>query len=210
MAQSFPWPALNADCKERFVQVQSPDQPYWVLVRCFYWKQRTVFITAAAPAAGNNLVLNRFWMGLLASAPVLLFISAAGGYWMSRRALRPVDCITATARQISIRNLSERLAVPDTGDELERLAATFNAMLARIESSVNQIKQFTGDASHELRGPLSFVRTVAEIALRNPQIDADSRQSFQEIVEETAKAAILLEDMLTLARGDANRDGLPW
>ncbi|WP_420236074.1 sensor histidine kinase [Telmatobacter bradus] len=209
MARSFPWPSLQGDCKEQFVQVQAAEQPYWVLVRCLNWQQKTVFVAVAAPATGNNLVLNRFWIGLLASAPVLLFISAAGGYWVSRRALQPVDRITATARFISIRNLSQRLAVPDSGDELERLAATFNAMLERIEAAVNQIKQFTGDASHELRGPLSFVRTVAEVALRNPQIDAESRQAFQEIVEEMATASVLLEDMLTLARGDTSREGLP-
>jgi heavy metal sensor kinase len=209
MARSFPWPSVHGDCKEQFVQVQAAEQPYWVLVRCLNWQQKTVFVAVAAPATGNNLVLNRFWIGLLASAPVLLFISAAGGYWVSRRALQPVDRITATARFISIRNLSQRLAVPDSGDELERLAATFNAMLERIEAAVNQIKQFTGDASHELRGPLSFVRTVAEVALRNPQIDAESQQAFQEIVEEMATASVLLEDMLTLARGDTSREGFP-
>lgn len=208
-ARNFPWPTLKRGCEEQFVQIQTAEQPYWVLQRCFNWQQRTVMIAAAAPASGNNLVLNRFRIGLLASAPVLLLISAAGGYWVSRRALRPVDRITATARQISIRNLSERLPVPDSSDELERLAATFNAMLERIESSVSQIKQFTGDASHELRGPLSFVRTVAEVALQNPQVDAESRAALQEIVAEAAKAAVLLEDMLTLARGDASRDGLP-
>ena len=76
-------------------------------------------------------------------------------------------------------------------------------MLDRLESAVNQIKRFTADASHELRGPLSFTRTVAEIALKNPQADPESRQALQEIVDETAKAAILLEDMLTLARADS-------
>ncbi|MFZ1937884.1 MAG: ATP-binding protein, partial [Terracidiphilus sp.] len=109
------------------------------------------------------------------------------------------------ARLISISNLSERLPVSKTGDELERLAETCNAMLARLEVAVNQIKQFTADASHELRGPLSFVRTVAEVALRNPKIDRESRAAFQDIVAETATATVLLEDMLTLARADAER-----
>jgi signal transduction histidine kinase len=136
---------------------------------------------------------------------VLLLISSAGGYWLSRRALKPVDKITATARFISIRNLSERLPVVETGDELQRLAETCNAMLDRLESSVNRINQFTADASHELRGPLSFVRTVAEVALRNPNADTASRRACEDIVEEAAKAAVLLEDMLTLARADADR-----
>ena len=86
---------------------------------------------------------------------------------------------------------------------LQRLAETCNAMLARLESAVKRIEQFTADASHELRGPLSFTRTVAEVALRNPHADALSRQAFTDIVEEAAKASVLLEDMLTLARADA-------
>lgn len=140
---------------------------------------------------------------MLASAPILLLISSAGGYWLSRTALKPVDKITAAVRSISIRNLSERLPVAETGDELQRLAETCNAMMGRLESSVKRIEQFTEDASHELRGPLSFTRTVAEVALRNPHADAESRQAFADIVEETGKASVLLEDMLTLARADA-------
>jgi signal transduction histidine kinase len=158
---------------------------------------------AAAPEAGNVLVMQRFLWGLLASAPLLLLISSAGGYWVSRRALKAVDRITAAARSISIHNISDRVPVTRNGDELERLAETCNAMLDRLESSVSQIKRFTADASHELRGPLTFSRTVAEIALRNPHADPESRKALQEIVEEAGKAAVLLEDMLTLARADA-------
>ncbi len=83
-------------------------------------------------------------------------------------------------------------------------------MLARLESSVNRIKQFTSDASHELRAPLSFTRMVAEVALRNPQIDAESRRAFGEIVDEGAKAAVLLGDMLTLARADSDYCDALW
>jgi heavy metal sensor kinase len=203
-ARSFPWPAVPSGAAERFLQVKSYDQPYWVLSRAFLLGNATVYLFAAAPASGNVLILQRFWQGLLISAPILLLVSSAGGYWLSRRALKPVDRITATAHSISIRNLSERLPITRSGDELERLTETCNAMLARIESAVNQIKQFTGDASHELRGPLSFVRTVAEVALRNPEVDQNSQQAFRDIVEEIAKASVLLEDMLTLARADAN------
>jgi signal transduction histidine kinase len=90
--------------------------------------------------------------------------------------------------------------VANTRDELQRLAETCNAMLARLDSSVNQIKQFTADASHELRAPLSFTRTVAEVALRNPQIDPESRRAFEEIVDEGAKAAQHIFDHSRLAQ----------
>ena len=79
---------------------------------------------------------------------------------------RPVDEITAAARAISIDNLSQRLPVPATGDELERLTEVWNTMLARLESAVKTLSQFAADASHELRTPLAVIRTSAELALR--------------------------------------------
>jgi signal transduction histidine kinase len=124
--------------------------------------------------------------------------------------MKAVDRITSKVQSIGIRNLTDRLPVADTGDELQRLAETCNAMLARLESSVTRIKQFTADASHELRAPLSFTRTVAEVAMRNPQIDPESRRAFEEIVEEEAKAAVLLADMLTLARADSDYSDVLW
>jgi heavy metal sensor kinase len=208
-AQGFPWPAIQSGVDERFYHIVAPDQPYWVLARRSSLNGQTVYLTAAAPEGGNLLVLDRFWEGLIASAPILLLISSAGGYWLSRKALKPVDRIAAAARSISISNLSERLPVTKSGDELERLAETCNAMLARLDVSVNRIKQFTADASHELRGPLSFVRTVAEVEMRNPKACDESRRAFADIVEEAAKATVLLEGMLTLARADADRGEKP-
>ncbi len=202
-ARRFPWPAVRGGDAEQFLQANDAGLPYWVLVRRSSLDGQPVYLLAAAPESGNLLVLGRFWWGLLGWAPVLLLISSAGGYWLSRKALKPVDKITVAARSISIRNLSERLPVAKTGDELERLAETCNEMLSRLESSVKRIEQFTADASHELRGPLSFTRTAAEVALRNPRADAESRQAFADIVEESVKASALLEDMLTLARAGA-------
>jgi signal transduction histidine kinase len=122
---------------------------------------------------------------------VLLLIAMAGGYWISRRVLS----ITAAARSIGIRNLSERLPVTHSSDELQRLAETCNAMLQRLEIAVRKLKQFTADASHELRGPLSLTRTIAEVAERQPNTNAQSRASFQEIAIASENAAKLLEEM---------------
>jgi heavy metal sensor kinase len=202
-ASSFPWPRIQAQDPDRFVKVFSEAQPYWVLSRRFSLGENSFVLIAAAPEAGNLIVIENFLWGLLASAPLLLLISSAGGYWVSRRALKPVDRITATAHSISINNISGRIPVSQTGDELQRLSETCNAMLDRLELSVNQMKRFTADASHELRGPLSFTRTVAEIALKNPDADPESRAAFEDIVHEAAKATVLLEEMLTLARADS-------
>jgi heavy metal sensor kinase len=208
-ASAFPWPRIRAEDAEYFSRAQSAGQSYWVMAKPFSSQGQHLILIVAAPEAGNLVVMDNFRWGLFASVPIVLIASSAAGYWISRRALRPVDGITATARSISIGNISERIPVSATGDELQRLSETCNAMLDRLESSVNQIKRFTADASHELRGPLAFTRTVAEIAIKNPQADPESRRAFQDIVDEVASAAVLLDDMLTLARADSLPVSLP-
>ncbi len=199
-SESFPWPVhLETSPGDRLQEVTFSDQPYLVLTR----SSPALILRMAAPLEGNRTILRAFSQGLTWTIPALLLISALGGYILSRRALKPVDQITAAARSITVSNLAERLPVPQTADELQRLSETHNAMLARLETAVNELKRFTSDASHELRSPLSFIRTVAEVATRNANPDPASRRAFEEIIEECGKAGRLLEDMLTLARADA-------
>ncbi len=202
-ARAFPWPGVAALEGDRFSEVAFSGQRYRVLLRPFSLGSRSLVLCVAGTLEGNRVVLSTFSAGLLWTIPALLVLSALGGYILSRRALKPVDHITAATRLISVSNLSRRLPVPETRDELQRLSETCNEMLARLESAVNEITRFTADASHELRSPLAFMRTVAELALRNRRADATSRRAFEEIVEECGKASRLLEDMLTLARADA-------
>ena len=209
-AQAFPWPRVTPIDRDRFSEAAFLGQPYRVLAHPFTSGSQALVASIAAPLESNRLVLGAFSAGLLWAIPALLAVSALGGYALSRRALKPVDEITAATRSISVSNLSGRLPVPKTGDELQRLSETCNAMLARLESAVNEIKRFTEDASHELRSPVSFVRTTAELALRNRQIDAASRRAFEEIVTECGKANRLLKDMLTLARADAGNSHLAF
>ena len=114
-------------------------------------------------------MLDRLRWLVFACIPAVIVAASVGGYWLSRRALRPVDEITAAARSIGIENLSERLIVPDTGDQLARLSATWNDMLARLEAAVKRLSQFTADAAHELRTPLALIRSTAELAARRPR-----------------------------------------
>lgn len=209
-AQGFPWPQPTALDRERFSEVNFSGQPYLVLARPFTLGKQSLVLFVAGPLEGNRQVLSTFSAGLLWTIPALLGLSALGGYILSRRALKPVDQITATTRSISVSNLSKRLPVPNTRDELQRLSETCNEMLGRLESAVNEIKRFTADASHELRNPLSFVRNVAALALRNPEGDPTSRRALEEIVKECGNASRLLEDMLTLARADAGNANLAF
>ena len=93
------------------MRIEFGGQSYWMLARPFSLGGQSLYLMAAAPEAGNLLVLNRFLIGLLTSAPVLLLVSSAGGYWVGRKALKPVDRITSTVQSISIGSLSERLPV---------------------------------------------------------------------------------------------------
>ena len=146
---------------------------------------------------------------LFSLVPVVILIACAGGAWLSRRALKPVDDITAAARSIGIENLSQRLPAPQTGDELQRLTEVWNTMLGRLESAVNTLSQFAADASHELRTPLSVIRTSAEVALRRARSAESYRDSLGEIAEEAERMTQLVEDLLLLARSDAQSAAMP-
>jgi heavy metal sensor kinase len=209
-AEGFPWPTFAPGVGEQFRDVGVSGQQYLVLIRPLSPGSDPLVLYVAAPLEGNRPILRAFSAGLLWTIPAVLALSALGGYVISRRALKPVDQITAATRSISLSSLSERLPVPDTRDELQRLSETCNAMLDRLETAVNEIKRFTADASHELRNPWSFVRTLAEVSLRSSQADPASRKAFEEIVEESGKAKRLLEDMLILARADAGNAQLAF
>ncbi len=141
-------------------------------------------------------------------APLLLLVAAGGGYWLSRRALAPVDALVRTAREVSGTNLSSRVQKLETGDELQRLSDTLNEMLDRIESAFLRITQFTADASHELRTPVSLIRTEAELALRRSRGESEYKESLRHILLEAERTTALIEQLLSLARTDSGRESL--
>ncbi|HXS93646.1 MAG TPA: ATP-binding protein [Candidatus Limnocylindrales bacterium] len=164
-------------------------------------------VQVAAPMDELFEALERFRIMLLLTAPVLLVAASAGGYWISRRALAPVDAISQAAQKISIENMAERLDVPKTGDELARLSETLNEMLARLESSVRRITQFTADASHELRAPVSLIRTTAEVAVMKRNRPAgEYLASLDEILEEAERTSQIVDSLMLLARADSSKE----
>ncbi len=165
-------------------------------------------IQVAAPMHEFYEALHRFRIILWLALPPLLIAAGIGGYWISRRALRPVDRITEAAESISIRNLADRLEVPKTADELQRLSATLNRMLARLNSSVQRMSQFTADASHELRAPVSLIRTTAELAVRAGRTNEEYHEDMVQILAEAERTSRLIDSLLLLARADAGEEGL--
>jgi heavy metal sensor kinase len=168
---------------------------------------RPVIIGVADPQRKFAGVASAFRWVLLLSLPVILLVATVCGWWLGRRTLTPVARIADDARAISERSLATRLAVPDSQDELQRLSETLNAMLDRIERSFTRNRQFTADASHELRAPMTLIHTAAQFALRKERSRDDLVDSLQKILAESTRMAALIDDLLTLARGDAGHDG---
>jgi two-component system OmpR family sensor kinase len=136
--------------------------------------------------------------------PLSLIVAGIGGWFLAGRSLSPVVAMADQARQIGVANLSERLPVANPRDELGKLAETFNSLLARLEGSLVQQRQFMADASHELRTPLTTARTAATVALQQPtRNEADYRDTLAIIEQETTRLSRIVDDMFTLARADA-------
>jgi heavy metal sensor kinase len=169
----------------------------------------TYVALAAIPLDDTLEVMRDFRRLLTVLIPAILLLACAGGYWLSLRALRPVDEITAVARSISLRNLSSRIAVPRTGDELQRMSETWNQVLERLDTAVKRIRQFTADASHELRTPLAIIRATAELALRKERDPGEYRRALGEIENQAALMTDLTESMLTIARADFEGFDMP-
>jgi len=169
---------------------------------------RVYMVQIGHPMHEEIETLDDFRRYLLWFAPLLLLGASAGGYWLSGRALAPVDALARTARTISGHNLSSRLEQLHTGDELQRLSDTLNEMLGRIESAFLRITEFTADASHELRTPIALIHTEAELALRRSRNEAEYQEALRHILLEADRTAKLIEELLALARADSGREAL--
>ncbi|MGA3348161.1 MAG: ATP-binding protein [Candidatus Sulfotelmatobacter sp.] len=204
----FAPPSLAATKHRTFQNLQLANQPFRFITQKIEVNGRFYTVQTGVPADQIVATLSLFRRYLLMLAPVLLLAAAGGGYWLSHKALAPVDAITRTARNIGGNNLSDRLEKLTTGDELQRLSDTLNEMLARLESAFLRVTQFTADASHELRTPISLIRTEAEIALRKSRGDAEYREALRHILLEAERTSTLVEELLSLARADSGRESL--
>jgi heavy metal sensor kinase len=154
--------------------------------------------------ANIETTLSRMLAALVISLPVLGVAAGGGGYFLAKRALRPIDDITCTARRISAEDLSARLALPQTDDEVGRLAATLDDMLNRLDASFKRERQFTADASHELRTPLTAMQSILGMIQAKRRTPEEYERALGDLAEETDRLHTLAENLLEIARSESH------
>jgi signal transduction histidine kinase len=164
---------------------------------------------AGRSMAGDLTSLRTFGLGLFGTGAAALALALGIGWWLTGRAIRPIQQISEAANRISSGNLSERVPVADEGNELGLLGRVLNSTFARLEAAFSRQRQFTADAAHELRTPLAVMIVEAQTALSRPRDAAEYRETVEACLETAQQMRALTESMLTLARSDSGDDALP-
>lgn len=166
-----------------------------------------VWLRGILEAPEHPQVLSNLLGVAMVTLPIFIFLAALGGYWIARRAFRPLDQITSTAAAISeASDLSARVEIPAGRNEFTRLAMTFNQMFERLERSFEAEQQFTADASHELRTPVSVIKSACEYAEKYGETPEEQRETIAMIHRQADKMSLLIGQLLSITRLDQGTD----
>ena len=177
-------------------------EPYLVVSVGFAHEGDNLVIHVATPLEPVRESMRRLLLGLITLGPVLLAVSGAVIWRVVGRALRPVEAMRREVAEISIHDLSRRVDVPDTDDEIAHLAATMNTMLQRMDVAVERQRRFVADAAHELRSPVTAMTAELEVTIQHPRPDAEL---LPELLDESRRLARIIDSLLLLARWDEDQ-----
>jgi heavy metal sensor kinase len=167
-------------------------------------------IETGAPMDDVQAHLRQWLRFLVVVLPVVAALALGGGSFLVKRALLPVDKIAASAQRISSQNLSERLPVARTGDELERLSIALNHMIQRLDEAFQYSRRFMADASHELRTPLTVLRGELESVIQETTLAPEWRERLGSALEEVERLAGIVEGLFAISRLDAGEAAAEW
>jgi heavy metal sensor kinase len=167
--------------------------------------KRRVVVQVARSEEAMQQQMSDLLLILELGLPLAVGIAGLGGYVLARRALAPIEQMTARAQTITAERLSDRLPVSNPENEMGRLATVFNETLGRLEASFDQMRQFTTDVSHELRTPLTAIRSVGEVGLRGHRDESAYRSIIGSMLEEVDRLASLVDRLLTLSRAETGQ-----
>jgi heavy metal sensor kinase len=162
------------------------------------------YAAVAEPLSVLEDGLSELRRDLFAGVLLVLLLASAGGYFLARKSLAPIASMNSQTQRISAENLSARLDVTNSRDELGRLATTINDLLARLENAFKEQQRFIADASHELRTPLAVLRGETEVALGKTRTLDEYQQSLSLIQDEAERLSRIVEDLFILARQPIN------
>ncbi len=162
----------------------------------------TQIVQVASSLEDVEDALNTLLIILIIAGPLVLLVASLGGQFLANKALKPVDNITQTARMITSQNLNQRIKPLKVKDEISRLIETFNEMISRLDRSFRQIKQFSTDASHELKTPLTILKGEVEVALLKERSPNEYEQILKSNLEEINRMSQIVENLLILSRAD--------
>jgi heavy metal sensor kinase len=165
----------------------------------------TKIVQVASSLEDVEDALNTLFIILIIAVPFALLVAILGGQFLASKALKPVDQITRTARIITSQNLNQRIEPPRVKDEISRLIETFNEMISRLDRSFRQVKQFSTDASHELKTPLTILKGEVEVALRKERGPQEYEEILKSNLEEINRMSQIVEDLLLLSRADSGQ-----
>jgi len=160
-------------------------------------------VEVGASTLESESLLRGFLLTLGGGLPVILVLAVGGGALLIQQALAPVRRVTEAAREITSRNLSQRLPVPRTADELEHLSLAMNEIIGQLDDALQHARRFTADASHELRTPLTVMRGELESVVQDGALKARTRARIGSVLEETERLARIVEDLLAISRLEA-------
>jgi len=192
--------ALTGD--DTVVALDHPVAPVRVLTRRGRIGSTPVIIQVARSEALMRVNMRQLAFILALGLPLAVAIAGLGGYALARRALLPIERMTDRAQTITAERLHDRLPVHNPDDEMGRLATVFNETLARLEASFEQMRRFTADVSHQLRTPLTAIRSVGEVGLREHRDEGAYRGIIGSMLEEADRLASLVDRLLMLSRAE--------
>jgi heavy metal sensor kinase len=183
-----------------------------MITRQVYGEGNLLYVgRVAIPLHGVQQALARLLIVLLVVIPCVMILASFGAWLLLNRALRPLQETIRTAQAIQAKDLSQRLRVPGTGDEIQALAKTFNEMIGRLQRSFVQMRQFLSDASHELRTPLAVLKGEIELGLKSHHSSSDRCQEILETCSsEIDRMSRLVDTLLFLSNADAEKIALEF
>ncbi|SNX53289.1 HAMP domain-containing sensor histidine kinase [Thermoanaerobacterium sp. RBIITD] len=193
----------------KYKTITNGDNKWRIYSEPIYSEHKKIgILILAQPLNLAYIAINNLFVLFIYLIPFIVIIAILGGLLLANKALKPISYMTKIAREISMGDLSKRLNLPYTNDEIGKLAQTFDMMLDKIDISVKKQRQFTHDASHELRTPIAVIQSRAESMLATKYTDEEYKKSISIILDEAKHMGKLVSNLLFLARGDSNTDKL--